>query len=378
MKLFSLLTLSLLAGAAHAAEPLEGQDHSYATLLLSAAAPDIKLGAKSLARGLSASQAVFDIAANTLWLACDGQDELDADTQAWLAIALGRSGKPRYRNVLLHCRKRSPEEKVRDHAEEALDELPRSRVPQLKGGSLPVAAVTQRLAASIERDRPKRSAQAFANVAHGEPIDHVYRQLGLPDAVEATAHSGGAVRVPGPVRVNTTVTGLMVHYQGLGTLMLSLPRGETARWSVAGVLPVIDAESGNPQVARVQRVLASPDFQAIKSLGMDLIRRAERDRKVLDVVAGHVAWAQSTEDDYMADALAWLCKALGQSGDGRYKAFLEQVAEQAAAGRLRGHAEDAAEQLPDGAADAFQPRAAPPSRERAALQTPASKSGSPI
>lgn len=378
MKLVSLLALSLAAAAAHAAEPLEGQDHSYATLLLSAAAPDIKVGAKSLARGLSSSQAVFDIAANTLWLACDGQRELDADTQAWLAIALGASGKPRYRNVLLHCQKRSPEEKVRDHAEEALDELPRARVPQIKGGSLPVAAVRRRLAASVAQDLPKRSAQAFANVAHGESIDHVYRRLGLPDAVEASSHAGGTVRVPGPVRVQTTVTGLMVHYQGLGTLMLNLPRGDDARWSVTGVLPVVAGESGDPEVARVQRVLASSDFHAIKSLGMELIRREERDRDVLDIVADHVAWAQSTEDDYMADALAWLCKALGQSGDGRYKSFLEQVAEQAAAGRLRGHAEDAAEQLPEGAADAFQPRAALPSREQAAARTPASKSGSPI
>ena len=61
--------------------------------------------------------------------------------------------------------------------------------------------------------------------------------------------------------------------------------------------------------------------------------------------------ACSGEDRDAVDAVAWLCRALGSSGNGRYRAVLEHVENDKSVHRkARGHCEKAAKALPKGAA----------------------------
>jgi hypothetical protein len=67
----------------------------------------------------------------------------------------------------------------------------------------------------------------------------------------------------------------------------------------------------------------------------------------LDSVANRVLWGMGTTDRQMVDSISWLCRVLGKSGAGRYKAFLVYVSTAGADPKLREFAESAADSLPD-------------------------------
>lgn len=67
----------------------------------------------------------------------------------------------------------------------------------------------------------------------------------------------------------------------------------------------------------------------------------------LDAVAARLWTDRATEDKHMADAMAWLCRILGRSGNPRYQPMLLKVAADARARKVRRHAESAAEDLPE-------------------------------
>lgn len=75
------------------------------------------------------------------------------------------------------------------------------------------------------------------------------------------------------------------------------------------------------------------------------------DQEVLDVAAEVLAQGYRRSD--ASDPNAWVCKALGNSRNGRYKALLEQVAKDGDR-RLQRHCSKAAEGLPAATGDGYQ------------------------
>lgn len=108
---------------------------------------------------------------------------------------------------------------------------------------------------------------------------------------------------------------------------------------------------------RYAKMLASGGPGTIGSAGEDMYNSGYKDREVLDL-AGQVLediHLRNVESFEWADATAWLCKALGNSGDGRYRPLLDRITASGISRRARGHCEKAAKQLPVGTTDAFQP-----------------------
>lgn len=73
-----------------------------------------------------------------------------------------------------------------------------------------------------------------------------------------------------------------------------------------------------------------------------LVKAKYRDTTVLDVAERVLLRSYQTADD---DTMSWLCKALGASGQGKYKATLSKVATSATSRKLKGYAEKSLEQL---------------------------------
>lgn len=86
---------------------------------------------------------------------------------------------------------------------------------------------------------------------------------------------------------------------------------------------------------------------AIRKAAQSMHQARVQDRQTLDIAAQLLAQnAPSARDNDSADALAWVCKALAQSRDGRYKSIVAQVGDSAPNRKLKKHCAKAARSLP--------------------------------
>jgi hypothetical protein len=108
---------------------------------------------------------------------------------------------------------------------------------------------------------------------------------------------------------------------------------------------------------RYTTMLASGGPGTISSAAQDIFNTGMKDPEVLDVAAQVLVDLEPKTllSGEFADAASWLCKALGISGNGRYKAVLESVVKADINKKTRKWCDKSADQLPKGAADSFVP-----------------------
>lgn len=90
---------------------------------------------------------------------------------------------------------------------------------------------------------------------------------------------------------------------------------------------------------------------SIREAAQSIYHSNYRDTETLDVAAEVLLQKYRTaSDNTTSDALAWVCKALGVSGNGRYKPVLDEVVANANNRKLDRHCENAADSLSPGGA----------------------------
>jgi hypothetical protein len=121
--------------------------------------------------------------------------------------------------------------------------------------------------------------------------------------------------------------------------------GALAGILTSSVLFAMD-ESGQ----RYVKQLASGGPSSIHSAAESIFDTGVTDQEVLDVAAEALAqgYHKNTDLEPYADAMAWVCRALGNSGNGRYKALLVQVSKDAQNKKLKKYCDKAASGLPKG------------------------------
>lgn len=109
---------------------------------------------------------------------------------------------------------------------------------------------------------------------------------------------------------------------------------------------------------RYTKMLASGGPGTIRSAAEDIFNVGYKDQEVLDVAAQVLLDIQTktlASRDF-ADAAAWVCKALGASGNARYRPLLQQMAKGDVNRNTRKHCDNAVDMIPKGAAaDSYTP-----------------------
>jgi hypothetical protein len=132
-------------------------------------------------------------------------------------------------------------------------------------------------------------------------------------------------------------------------------RTQTLLIAVASLIGVLSStalwamdESGQ----RYVKQLASGGPSSIHNAAESIYGTGVSDQEVLDVAAETLAqgYRKNSDMEPYADAMAWVCRALGNSGNGRYKALLTEVSKQAPNRKLKKHCDKAADSLPKGVA----------------------------
>ncbi|MGC3979797.1 MAG: hypothetical protein QM808_00880 [Steroidobacteraceae bacterium] len=106
---------------------------------------------------------------------------------------------------------------------------------------------------------------------------------------------------------------------------------------------------------RYAQMLASGGPGTISSAAQDIFNTGMKDPEVLDLAAQVLVdlGPKTLLSGEFADSASWLCKALGISGNGRYKAVLESMSKANINKKTKKWCEKSADQLPKGAADSF-------------------------
>lgn len=108
---------------------------------------------------------------------------------------------------------------------------------------------------------------------------------------------------------------------------------------------------------RYTTMLASGGPGTISSAAQDIFNTGMKDPEVLDVAAQVLVdiGPKTLLSRDFADAAAWLCKALGISGNARYRPVLETVVKSDINRKTRSHCDKSADMLPKNGGDAFVP-----------------------
>jgi hypothetical protein len=106
---------------------------------------------------------------------------------------------------------------------------------------------------------------------------------------------------------------------------------------------------------RYVKMFANGGPSSIRSAAESIYNTANTDQEVLDAAAETLIsnYRKNPTSEYYADAMAWLCRALGNSNNARYRPVVEEVAAKAEGRKLKRHCERAAGNLPKGGAEPY-------------------------
>lgn len=351
MKLPRLAVLSfffMVTANAQLSQDLAGRDHAHAMLLLGQSDFEVRLGAKSLTRFESNPAGILDLAAEVTWTACSGNRKMDPDTLAWLAKALGKTKQPRFAGLLDSCLSNPTYDKAKKHLKLARDAVGGDAANSFEGGKLDLSQMRTRLTKKGDPTSRNQLAKKFDDLRGDRTtVDEVYSVFGRPDNVSGKNIPSNKVGFMF-VKVRTSDDMLILEYGGLGTARFIYDEAK-----IAWLLDEAKSERDlywlrrDGRLVTIDELILNADRVQLREMANQLIKQDSVKKDVLDRVAERIYASRLEKDDDMADSLAWLCRVIEKSGDGRYKQLLLDVSETAADRTLRKYAAKAANSLAD-------------------------------
>jgi len=117
---------------------------------------------------------------------------------------------------------------------------------------------------------------------------------------------------------------------------------------VALLIPTIPAMAVSPAGERYINQIVGGGNSSLRRASQSIYHNGHRERVVLDVLAEKLLQTYNDTSQIGVDALAWACKALGQSGDIRYRNVLQTVIKNAKHSKVRKYAKQSLDIMPAG------------------------------
>ncbi len=121
-------------------------------------------------------------------------------------------------------------------------------------------------------------------------------------------------------------------------------------FAVAFLMPAIPAMAVSPAGEQYINQIVGGGFPSMRRASQRIYRTELNERKVLDVLSEKVLQTYNTTSKTGIDAIAWACKALGRSGNIRYKNVLQTVKNNAKHYKVRKYAKQSLKHMPEGKA----------------------------
>lgn len=117
---------------------------------------------------------------------------------------------------------------------------------------------------------------------------------------------------------------------------------------MAMLMPTIPAMAVSPAGERYINQIVGGGMSSLRRASQSIYHNGLTERVVLDVLAEKLLQTYNDSSRTGTDALAWACKALGQSGDIRYRNVLETVNKKAKHSKVRKYAKQSLNKMPEG------------------------------
>jgi hypothetical protein len=115
------------------------------------------------------------------------------------------------------------------------------------------------------------------------------------------------------------------------------------------------AEMNDLDKGYVEQIIKG-SWGTLRQVSENMVNTSYSNTEVLDVLAEVTLekYPQTGADFSTVDSVAWMCRALGASGNNRYRPLLEKISDDKTVHRkLRAHCEKAAKQLPKGGTNSY-------------------------
>lgn len=173
-----------------------------------------------------------------------------------------------------------------------------------------------------------------------------------PELVRNKVGQATDIQVDKPSSLNIGGQYREIHlYDSLGRIEYGL--GHDKKMYVDRVIAVAKPVAATSDAIRERLDTRGEAYQAAS---IAVYRAQPRDVSALDAVSESLWAHRDAQDPYEIDGAAYLTKALAESGNGRYRAVLKQLAESAASKKLRKYARKTAKRLPESDEDPWMPR----------------------
>ncbi len=120
---------------------------------------------------------------------------------------------------------------------------------------------------------------------------------------------------------------------------------------VAMLVPAIPAMAVSPAGERYINQIVGGGSSSLRRASQSMYNTEFTERAVLDVLAEKLLQSYNNTGNTSVDAIAWACKALGRSGDIRYKNVLATVSKQAENRKVQKYAKQSLKRMPAGKAE---------------------------
>ncbi len=227
-----------------------------------------------------------------------------------------------------------------DYAAIWIEDINGARVSEIiEEHNLDAAQLEAQRAALSPDDGGEMTRRArILRVSPGEERSTVEARLGQPDDVTFTE---GRVNV-WAMRRSADIA--VLHYHDLGDITLH-----------DNLVTQVDLSEANLGPEELAVRLRSSNPATIRQEAQRLFRNQESDPEILDLVAQILFDRHLATEAMMVDAMAWLSRVLGNSGNSRYREVLDLVSTEASVRKLRRYAQVARDQLVSDDADGFKP-----------------------
>lgn len=323
----TLATIVFCSSLSHAYNELE---QVYANLLISQSSAEVKAAANYLYNVPKRSPEILDLTAAILYQE-QKNSNINDDTLAWLAKVLGDSKNYRYSALLSSSSQNSKRPKLKKHAKQALKALNKSDVALFDPKDVNISAVELEL----KKSAIAVNKEGFRSLYVGDKGSRVIQQAGNPDRIiidYVSKHQPWVGRVSHPH--------IALIYTNLGKIRLDHP-GDKGTEVVIGRIDSALQSSNDDYIAS----LMETDPGRIRDTAKRMYRAYENDPEAMKLSIKYINDNISKKDKLTVDAMAWLCKVVGQSGTPDYYDQLIHISKNAKSGKLKKYAKKSAAAL---------------------------------
>lgn len=238
-----------LFGLANIAYALDASEQRYIDLLTEGSMRSVKEASQDIFNNSEDNQVVLDHLAEVLLQNYSNAPNGDIDALSWAAKALGKSRNPRYRDALGSIANNSnTNKKLRKYADQALENLSESNVPQYKRGGV---SLKKSGASQSKSSDSSSAAQGAASGGKGQPLSAVKKGMSMAEAyalvgepTTSTGHITGKAWIPFNFKGSDTARQYSL-YKGKGRIIFTNRSYYDHTWQVYEV-QVDPNESGYP------------------------------------------------------------------------------------------------------------------------------------